>query len=93
MKPKVGESQPGFCNHLGVAGGAGGQQRVLPPELVRRSPRERHWILGICALAVAAGLESLAGGQTLLRCYLGHRSASRGDRSRGPGLSTNLSLQ
>ena len=37
--------------------------------------------------------ESLAGGQTLLHCYLGHRSASQGGSLPGYGLSTNLTLQ
>ena len=37
--------------------------------------------------------ESLAGGQTLLGCYKGHLSASKGGNPPGGGLSTNLSLQ
>jgi len=30
---------------------------TLPAEQVRKSPRERHWVLGLCALGVAAALE------------------------------------
>jgi len=40
----------------------GREGHSLPSEQIRKSPRERHWVLGICALASGLALDLLAVG-------------------------------